>query len=52
MRAKDFQAKGIRKREVKKPEIVIENTLPLNGDEPLFEEIKTITEMYSGRYYY
>ncbi|MFZ0281672.1 MAG: transcription termination factor Rho [Bacteroidales bacterium] len=35
-------------REEKKPEIVIENTLPLNGDEPLFEESKTISEMSPG----
>ena len=28
-------------REDKKPEIVVETTLPLNGDEPLYEEIKT-----------
>ncbi len=36
------------KREGKKPEIVIENRLPLNGDEPLFEEVKPSAEPVPG----
>jgi transcription termination factor Rho len=36
------------RREEKKPEIVIENRLPLNGDEPLYEETKPIAEVMPG----
>jgi transcription termination factor Rho len=43
-----FPGKRYPEKEGKKPEIVIENTLPLNGEEPLFEEPKTITEMTPG----
>ncbi len=43
-----FQGSRFPEKRDKKPEIVIENTLPLNGDEPLFEEPKTITEMTPG----
>jgi transcription termination factor Rho len=35
-------------KEEKKPEIVIENTLPLNGDEPLYEETKPVSEVAPG----
>jgi transcription termination factor Rho len=35
-------------RENKKPEIVVENTLPLNGDEPLYEEPKPVEDVISG----
>jgi len=35
-------------REAKKPEIVVEPTLPLNGDEPLYEEPKPVTEIIPG----
>ena len=35
-------------KEIGKPNIVIESTLPLNGDEPLFEETKTPEEMSPG----
>jgi transcription termination factor Rho len=35
-------------RENKKPEIVVENILPLNGDEPLYEEPKPVEDVISG----
>jgi transcription termination factor Rho len=35
-------------REERKPEIVVENRLPLNGDEPLFEERKPIVDPSQG----
>jgi transcription termination factor Rho len=35
-------------REEKKPEIVVENRLPLNGDEPLFEETKPVADPSQG----
>ena len=35
-------------REANKPEIVVESTLPLNGDEPLFEETKPYSEIAHG----
>jgi len=35
-------------RDPKKPQIVVETTLPLNGDEPLFEETKPVTEIAGG----
>jgi transcription termination factor Rho len=35
-------------KEDKRPEIVIENTLPLNGDEPLYEEPKPAEDVISG----
>jgi transcription termination factor Rho len=35
-------------REEKKPEIVVETTLPLNGDEPLYEETKPVSEIVAG----
>jgi transcription termination factor Rho len=33
------------KKEDKKPELVVENTLPLNDDEPLYEEPKPVTDI-------
>jgi len=35
-------------REDKKPEIVVETSLPLNGDEPLYEETKPVEDVISG----
>jgi transcription termination factor Rho len=35
-------------REDKKPEIVVETSLPLNGDEPLYEETKPVEDAISG----
>jgi transcription termination factor Rho len=35
-------------KEISKPNIELENTLPLNGDEPLFEETKPSEEMSPG----
>ncbi len=35
-------------REDKKPVVVVENTLPLNGDEPLYEEPKPVSDIIGG----
>jgi len=35
-------------REEKKPEIVVETSLPLNGDEPIYEESKPVENVISG----
>ena len=44
----DTMKTSLRLEEAKKPEIVVETTLPLNGDEPLFEETKPVTETTAG----
>jgi|WetSurSiteA1Bulk_404760.scaffolds.fasta_scaffold04575_1 transcription termination factor Rho len=43
-----FKESPFAAREEKKPEIVIETTLPLNGDEPLYEEIKPVSDIVPG----
>jgi len=43
-----YPGRRFTEKEEKKPEIEVENTLPLNGDEPLYEEPKTITELAPG----
>jgi transcription termination factor Rho len=43
-----YNEKPFPDREAKRPENVVETTLPLNGDEPLFEERKTVTEIAAG----
>jgi transcription termination factor Rho len=43
-----FRGDRYPKNEEKKPEIVIENRLPLNGDEPLFEDVKPSAEPVPG----
>jgi transcription termination factor Rho len=43
-----FRENHYPRKEEKKPEIVVENRLPLNGDEPLYEETKSIAEVMPG----
>ncbi len=43
-----FRDDRFNSREDKKPEIVIETTIPLNGDEPLYEETKPVEDVISG----
>ena len=43
-----FRDDRINAREEKKPEIVVETSLPLNGDEPLYEETKPVEDVISG----
>jgi transcription termination factor Rho len=43
-----FNENRVPVKEEKKPEIVIENILPLNGDEPLYEETKPVSEPAPG----
>jgi transcription termination factor Rho len=47
-RAPKFSDDRFPAREFKKPEIVVENTLPLNGDEPLYEVPKPVEDVISG----
>jgi len=47
-RVQRYNEKPFPDREAKRPENVVETTLPLNGDEPLFEERKTVTEIAAG----
>jgi transcription termination factor Rho len=43
-----FKENPFAAREEKRPEIVVETTLPLNGDEPLYEETKPVSEIVAG----
>jgi transcription termination factor Rho len=43
-----FRDDRFNSREDKKPEIVVETSLPLNGDEPLYEVTKPVEEAISG----
>lgn len=43
-----FRDDRFKSREEKKPEIVVETSLPLNGDEPLYEETKPVEDVISG----
>lgn len=49
-RERDYRFKENRfpRNEEKKAEIVIDNTLPLSGEEPIYEEPKLVTEIVSG----
>jgi transcription termination factor Rho len=43
-----FREDRFKSREDKKPEIVVETSLPLNGDEPLYEETKPVEDVITG----
>jgi transcription termination factor Rho len=43
-----FRDDRFKSREDKKPEIVVETSLPLNGDEPLYEETKPVEDVITG----
>jgi len=43
-----FNEKRFTPVEDKKPEVVVENRLPLNGDEPLYEEPKPVSDIIGG----
>ena len=43
-----FRDDRLNSGEDKKPEIVVETSLPLNGDEPLYEETKPVEDTISG----
>lgn len=43
-----FKQNRYQGKDAKKPEIVVENRLPLNGDEPLYEEPKPSAEVIPG----
>jgi transcription termination factor Rho len=43
-----FRDDRFNSKEDKKPEIVVETSIPLNGDEPLYEETKPVEDVISG----
>ena len=47
-RAERFNEKHFIPREEKKAEILVEPILPLNGDEPLYEETKSVNDIVPG----
>lgn len=47
-RGPSFNERKFQPREERKPQVVIDNTLPLNNDEPLFEEVKPVSDIIPG----